>query len=87
MEWLTAPGRAVFDVECGKLGRCQIDALYPAQRFDRIVRTEQPLNAHLRREIRELYMAARDTAGPLGARAGEWVSCPSRPEPAGRAAA
>lgn len=56
--------RAVFEVEFGALGRCQIDVLCQARRFDLLVRTEQPLSRDLRREIREVYLAARDARGP-----------------------
>jgi hypothetical protein len=58
--------RAVFEVEFGALGRCQIDVLCQARRFDLLVRTEQPLSRDLRREIRQVYLAARDAAGLIG---------------------
>ena len=58
--------RAIFEVEFGALGRCQIDVLCQARRFDLLVRTEQPLPPDLRREIREFYLAARDAAGLTG---------------------
>jgi hypothetical protein len=61
-----AARRAVFEVEFGALGRCQIDVLCQARRFDLLVRTEQPLSRDLRREIREVYLAARDAAGLVG---------------------
>ena len=50
------------------------------------MRTEQRLDPHLRREIRELYVAARDAAGPLGelrCRAGEWLFLPEVSGPGG----
>jgi hypothetical protein len=75
--------RAVFEVEFGVLGRCQIDALCQARRFDLLVRTEQPLPPHVRREIRELYGVARDAGGLVGTarfRAGELLVLP---EPGG----
>lgn len=54
--------------------------LCQAQRFDLVMRTEQALDPHLRREIRELYVVARDAAGLLGElrfRAGERISYPN----------
>jgi hypothetical protein len=69
----------VFEVEFGALGRCQIDVLCQARRFDLLVRTEQPLPPALRREIRELYLAARDAAGLIGTarfRAGQLLALP-----------
>jgi hypothetical protein len=75
--------RAVFELEFAALGRCQIDVLCQARRFDLLVRTEQPLPRDLRREIRELYLAARDAAGLVGAarfRAGQLLVLP---EPGG----
>jgi hypothetical protein len=74
-----AARRAVFEVEFGALGRCQIDVLCQARRFDLLVRTEQPLPPALRREIRELYLAARDAAGLIGTarfRAGQLLALP-----------
>jgi hypothetical protein len=81
-----AARRAVFEVEFGALGRCQIDALCQARRFDLLVRTEQPLPPELRREIREIYGAARDAAGLVGAarfRAGQLLALPEPGGPAG----
>jgi hypothetical protein len=81
-----AARRAVFEVEFGALGRCQIDALCQARRFDMLVRTEQPLPPELRREIRELYVAARDAAGLVGTfrfRAGPLLALPEPGGPAG----
>ena len=78
-----AARRAVFALEFSQLGRAQIDVLCHARRFDLLVRTEQPLPPHLRRQIRELYLAARDVAGVVGTvrfHAGRWVALP---EPAG----
>jgi hypothetical protein len=74
-----AARRAVFEVEFGALGRCQIDVLCQARRFDLLVRTEQPLPPDLRRDIRQLYLAARDAAGLVGAarfRAGQLLALP-----------
>ena len=74
-----AARRAVFEVEFGALGRCQIDVLCQARRFDLLVRTEQPLPPDLRSDIRELYLAARDAAGLVGAarfRAGQLLALP-----------
>jgi hypothetical protein len=81
-----AARRAVFEVEFGALGRCQIDALCQARRFDLLVRTEQPLPPELRREIGELYGAARDAAGLVGAarfHAGQLLALPEPDGPAG----
>jgi hypothetical protein len=66
-------------VEFGALGRCQIDVLCQARRFDLLVRTEQPLSPDLRRELRELYLAARDAAGLVGTarfRTGQLLALP-----------
>jgi hypothetical protein len=74
-----AARRAVFELECGALGRCQIDVLCQARRFDLLVRTAQPLPLQLRRDIGELYRAARDVAGLGGAvrfRAGQLLALP-----------
>ncbi len=74
-----AARRAVFEVEFGALGRCQIDVLCQARRFDLLVRTEQPLSPDLRREIRQLYLAARDAAGLVGSarfRSGQLLALP-----------
>jgi hypothetical protein len=74
-----AARRAVFEVEFGALGRCQIDVLCQARRFDLLVRTEQPLSRDLRREIREVYLAARDAAGLVGTahfRSGQLLALP-----------
>ena len=60
---MPAARRAVFQLEFGELGRCQIDVLCQARRFDLVVRTEQLLPPRVRREFRELYLAARDVAG------------------------
>jgi hypothetical protein len=74
----------VFELEFGELGRCQIDVLCQARRFDLPVRTARPLPSHLRRDVRELYLAARDVAGLAGTvrfRAGQLLALP---EPGGR---
>jgi hypothetical protein len=74
-----AARRAVFEVEFGALGRCQIDVLCQARRFDLLVSTEQPLSPDLRRELRELYLAARDAAGLVGTarfRTGQLLALP-----------
>jgi hypothetical protein len=75
--------RAVFDLEFSELGRCQLDVLCQARRFDLLVRTGQPLPARVRRDVRELYLAARDVAGLVGEvrfRADQWLALP---EPTG----
>jgi hypothetical protein len=71
--------RAVFELEYSELGRCQIDVLCQARRFDLLVRTEESLRPHLRRDLRELYLAAREAAGLVGEirfRAGGLVALP-----------
>ena len=73
----------MFDFEFSELGRCQLDVLCQARRFDLLVRTGQPLPARVRRDVRELYLAARDVAGLVGEvrfRAGQWLALP---EPTG----
>ena len=79
----SAARAAVFELKFSEPGRAQIDVLCQARRFDLLVRTEQLLPPHLRRQIRELYLAARDVAGLVGAvrfHAGHGVALP---EPAG----
>jgi hypothetical protein len=82
-DWRSQPRetarRAVFELEFGELGRCQIDVLCQARRFDLLVRTARPLPADVRRDVRELYLAARDLAGLAGAmrfRAGQLLVLP-----------
>lgn len=74
-----AAKRAIFELEFSHLGRCQVDALCQEQRFDLIVRTEQTLAPDLQRDLRVLFVAARDAAGlggELGFRVAQWVSLP-----------
>ena len=81
-----AARRAVFEVEFGALGHCQIDVLCQARRFDLLVRTVQSLPPDLRSDIRALYLAARDAAGLVGAvrfRAGQLLALPEPPAAGG----
>src|SRR5690606_41313578 len=81
---LPASRRAVFELEFGELGRTQIDVLCRAERFDLSLRTERALDAPLRREIRELYLAARDAAGLAGELrflVGAWTALPEPGSP------
>ncbi len=71
--------RAVFELEFSHLGRCQLDALCQARRFDLLVRTEASLDAALQQDIRALFIAARDVAGLSGQvefRAAELLTLP-----------
>ncbi|HSA82076.1 MAG TPA: hypothetical protein VLE23_14765 [Geminicoccaceae bacterium] len=61
-----ATQRAIFEVELSRLGRCQLDVLCRAARFDLSVRTEAPLAAALQDDIRVLVQAASETAGFTG---------------------
>ena len=47
-------------------GRCQLDVLCRAARFDLVVRTEQPLGATLQGDIRVLVHAASEVGGVTG---------------------
>jgi hypothetical protein len=79
--------RAVFELEFSHLGRCQLDALCQARRFDLLVRTEAPLDAALQQDIRDLFAAARDVAGLSGQlefRVADLLALPDPPAPAGR---
>src|SRR5690606_25890736 len=79
-----ASRRAVFELEFGELGRTQIDVLCRAERFDLSLRTERALDAPLRREIREFYLAARDAAGLAGELrflVGAWTALPEPGSP------
>jgi hypothetical protein len=51
-----ASRRAIFEVELSQLGRCQLDVLCRAARFDLVVRTEAPLPAALQGDIRVLQV-------------------------------
>jgi hypothetical protein len=61
------PRRAVFDLDLGHLGHCQLDVFCPARRFDLIVRSERILAAPLQSEIRALHQAVLDATGWSGA--------------------
>jgi hypothetical protein len=79
--------RAVFELEFSHLGRCQLDALCQARRFDLLVGTEAPLDAALQQDIRALFTAARDVAGLSGQvefRAAELLKLPDPLASAGR---
>lgn len=58
--------RAIFDVGFSHLGRCQIDALCQEQRFDLLVRTEQPLDHPVQEEITSIFLEASEIAGLSG---------------------
>ena len=79
--------RAIFEVELSHLGRCQLDALCRAERFDLVVRSAAPLGAAVEDEIRSLIAAARAAAGLAGRlefRAAELLTLPDRRLRAGR---
>ena len=84
-----SPGqRAVFDVEFSELGRCQLDVLCQARRFDLAVRTGEPLDTGLQDEIRSLFRAACSLAGWAGEvefRAKELLDLPDALAPVGHA--
>jgi hypothetical protein len=84
-----SPGqRAIFEVELSELGRCQLDALCRARRFDLAVRTEQPLETSLQSDIRSLFRAACALAGWAGEvefRAAGLLSLPDPLAPGGHA--
>jgi hypothetical protein len=61
-----ASRRAIFEVELSRLGRCQLDVLCRAARFDLVVRTEEPLPAALQGDIRVLVHAASEVGGVTG---------------------
>ncbi len=80
--------RAIFEVELTQLGRCQLDALCQARRFDLAVRTEQPLETGLQSDIRGLFRAACALAGWAGEvefRAAGLLSLPDPLTPVGHA--
>ena len=58
--------RAIFEVELSRLGRCQLDVLCQATRFDLVVRSAEPLGAGLQDDIRSLVRAASELAGWAG---------------------
>ncbi|MDF2782373.1 MAG: putative polymerase, partial [Geminicoccaceae bacterium] len=58
--------RAIFEVELSRLGRCQLDVLCQARRFDLVVRSAEPLAAGLQDDIRSLVRAASELAGWAG---------------------
>jgi hypothetical protein len=58
--------RVIFEVELSRLGRCQLDVLCRAARFDLVVRTEAPLAAASQDDIRVLVQAASEVAGFAG---------------------
>ena len=62
-----SPGqRAIFEVEFSELGRCQLDVLCQARRFDLAVRTLQPLETGLQNDIRGLFRVACTLGGWAG---------------------
>jgi hypothetical protein len=79
--------RAIFEVELSELGRCQLDVLCQARRFDLAVRTQRPLAAALQDDIRGLLQAACElasVAGKVDFRAAELLRLPDPNAPAGR---
>ena len=62
----SATARAIFEVELSRLGRCQLDVLCQAVRFELVVRSERPLPAALEDDIRVLVQAASEVAGWAG---------------------
>jgi hypothetical protein len=58
--------RAIFEVELSHLGRCQLDVLCQAGRFDLVVRSAAPLGPAIEGEIRGLIAAAHAAAGLTG---------------------
>jgi hypothetical protein len=84
----SAAQRAVFEVELSQLGRCQLDVLCQARRFDLAVRTDRPLAAALQDDIRALLNAACEIAGVAGKvefRVAELLTLPDPLAPAGHA--
>lgn len=79
--------RAVFEVELSRLGRCQLDVLCQAERFDLVVRSALPLGAEVEKEIRGLIAATRAASGLAGRlefRPAELLTLPDPSLPAGR---
>ena len=71
--------RAIFEVELSHLGRCQLDVLCQAERFDLVVRSAAPLGPAIEDDIRGLIAAARAAAGLTGRlefRAAELLTLP-----------
>ena len=58
--------RAVFEVELSHLGRCQLDVLCQAGRFDLVVRSAAPLGPAVEEHVRSLIAATRAAAGLAG---------------------
>ena len=80
--------RAVFEVELSHLGRCQLDVLCQAARFDLVVRSATPLGPAVEQHIRSLIAATRAAAGLAGRlafRRGELLPLADPLHPAGRA--
>ena len=80
--------RAIFEVEFSELGRCQLDVLCQARRFDLAVRTGQSLETGLQNDIRGLFRAACTLAGWAGEvdfRAEELLDLPDPLAPVGHA--
>jgi hypothetical protein len=81
-----AAQRAVFELELSHLGRCQLDVLCRAERFDLVVRSAAPLGPAVEDEIRSLIAATRATAGLTGRlefRPAELLALPDPSLPAG----
>ena len=60
--------RFILDLELSNLGHIQIDGLVKAekQKFDVLIRTEEPLPDHWRGEIGDIFIAAQEIAGLNG---------------------
>ena len=56
----------MFEIELSHLGRCQLDVLCQAGRFDLVVRSAAPLDPTLEEHIRGLVAATRAAAGLAG---------------------
>lgn len=58
--------RAIFEVELSHLGRCQLDVLCQAGRFDLVVRSAAPLGPAVEEHVRGVIAATRAAAGLAG---------------------
>ena len=79
--------RAVFEVDLSHLGRCQLDVLCQAARFDLVVRSAASLAPAVKGEIRSLIAATREAAGLAGRlefRPAELLALPDPLLPPGR---
>jgi hypothetical protein len=65
--------RLLVEIEHGRLGRMQIDALIRPHRFDLIVRSHGELPAALRERLAAIHAEARDLAGLAGTIGFQWT--------------